>query len=62
MLEDWVSISKKYAMDHGRDNLGGNFKIISKQYPQNIYIPMVIVLQSEVQSEEKSKLLFLNFV
>lgn len=30
---DWVSISKKYAMDHGRDNLGGNFKIISKTVP-----------------------------
>lgn len=30
---DWVSISRKYAMDHGRDNLGGNFKIISKTVP-----------------------------
>lgn len=30
---DWVSISKKYAMEHGRDNLNGNFKIISKTVP-----------------------------
>ena len=27
---DWVSINKKYAMDHGRSNLNGKYKILSK--------------------------------
>lgn len=30
---DWVSISKRYAIEHGKDNLNGNFKIISKTVP-----------------------------
>jgi hypothetical protein len=27
---DWVSISKQYAIDHGRANLGNKFKVITK--------------------------------
>ena len=27
---DWVSISKQYAIDHGRSNLGNKFKVITK--------------------------------
>lgn len=30
---DWVTGSKRYAMEHGRDNLRGQFKIISKTVP-----------------------------
>jgi len=27
---DWVTITKEYAEDHGRSNLGGNYEIVSK--------------------------------
>lgn len=27
---DWVTISRRYAKEHGQDNLGGDFRIISK--------------------------------
>lgn len=27
---DWVTINRKYASDHGKSNLGNNFKIVSK--------------------------------
>lgn len=27
---DWISISKQYAIDHGRSNLGNKFKVITK--------------------------------
>lgn len=30
---DWVTTSKKYAMEHGQANLGGRYKIISKTVP-----------------------------
>jgi hypothetical protein len=27
---DWVTLAKEYAEEHGKDNLGGNFKILHK--------------------------------
>lgn len=30
---DWVTISKRYAIQHGRDNLRNSYKIISKTVP-----------------------------
>ena len=30
---DWVGITKQYAVDHGKSNLGGKFKIITKTVP-----------------------------
>lgn len=30
---DWVTINKRYAIEHGRDNLNGKYKIVTKTVP-----------------------------
>lgn len=35
---NWVTISKSYAVEHGKDNLGGKYKIVTKTVPaKNLY-------------------------
>ncbi len=35
---DWVTLSRRYAKEHGVSNLGGNFKIVSKKvYARDVY-------------------------
>lgn len=30
---DWVTINKKYAVQHGKSNLDGNYMILTKTVP-----------------------------
>lgn len=57
---DWVTTSKKYAIEHGKENLNGNYKILSKMvYARDLFTDGNSLLEwgYDPQPEDKNEAL-----